>query len=125
MTSSADEMSTRAKLRRALTAAMKERDAATVSVLRTSISAIDNAEAVAMPERPRSRSGPIPGAVTGHGARDVARREWSEGEITTVLVGERADRVALAAQYQDLGRHEDAARLRHEAAILGSLLPDG
>jgi uncharacterized protein YqeY len=114
----------RTTLRKALTTAMKERDAVAISVLRTTMSALDNAEAVEVPEGAPSGSGPIAGAVAGHGAGDVARRELSEREMTGIVAGELAERQALAAQYHDLGRTEDAARLRREAAILDSFLKE-
>jgi uncharacterized protein YqeY len=122
MTASSDESPLRAKLRRALTAAMKERDTTAVSVLRISLGAIDNAEAVAPPERSQSGEGPFAGAVSGHGAGDVARRSLSESEITAILVGELTERELVAADYQELGRHEEASRLRREGEILAAVL---
>ena len=124
MTGSSDASPLRARLRRALTVAMKSRDTTTVSVLRTSLGAIDNAESVDDPGQSRSGDGPIAGAVTGHGAGDVARRKLSESEIATILSGELAERESAAAHYQELGRHEDAARLRREAAVLVDVLRD-
>ena len=119
-----DESPLRVKLRLALASAMKERDTTAVSVLRTSLAAIDNAETVDVPEDPRSREGPISGAVMGHGAGDVARRTLSEGEIMTILDRQLADRNSAAVHYQELGRHEDAARLRREVEILTAVVND-
>jgi hypothetical protein len=41
-----------------------------------------------------------------------------------ILAGEIADRESLAAQYDDSGRPEEAARLRTDATFLESVLKD-
>jgi uncharacterized protein YqeY len=103
---------------------MKERDSIAVSVLRTSLAAIDNAEAVEAPKGSLLGQGPIAGAVTGLGAGDVVRRKLEEREIAVILMGKLTDRETSAAQYQELGRYEEAARLRSEAAVLAAVVRD-
>ena len=61
-------------LRRALTAALKARDAVAVSALRSALAAIENAGAVDPGHAPPPGSGPIAGAVDGLGAAEVERR---------------------------------------------------
>jgi hypothetical protein len=94
--------SLRDELRRALTAAMKTRDVVATAALRTALGAIDNAEAVDVSRQSVSGDGPIAGAVTGHGAGDVARRDLSEADIRSV-VESGVDREAAAARYDQLG----------------------
>jgi uncharacterized protein len=112
----------RQRLRQALVGAMKRRDSMAIAALRTTLGAIDNAEAVDVPERPIPIGGPIAGAVVGHGAGEAPRRELSEEEIRALVQGEVADRESAAADYERLGRHDEATRLRAESAILIALL---
>lgn len=93
--------------------AMKARAAHTVTMLRSLLSAVDNAEAVDAPD------GPVP--VTGH-TPDVPRRRLSEAEILAILQREADDHRAALAEYERLGRAEEAARLRAELAVVESLL---
>jgi len=95
---------------------LKARDATSVAALRSALSAIDNAEAV-------DRSTPT--ARLGVGAADVARRELSTEEVLAILRTEVAERTSAAAEYELLGRTEQAARLRAEAATLASYLEEG
>jgi uncharacterized protein len=104
------------RLRAALAAAMKTRDATAVGTLRSAPGAIDNAGAVAVV--PPCSGGVIAGAVTGIGAGEAARRQVTESSITDIVRTEVADREAAAIDYERLGRHEPAARLRAEAAVL-------
>jgi uncharacterized protein len=101
---------------------MKGRDSMAIAALRTTLGAIDNAEAVDIPERPIPTGGPIAGAVVGHGAGEAPRRELSEGQIRALVQGEVADRESAAADYERLGRHDEANRLRTESAVLIALL---
>lgn len=100
----------RQRLRSALRIALKGHEDAAVAALRSALGAIDNAEAVEQRTSPR--------AALGAGAADVERRELSEEDLLRVLAGEITDRLDAAADYQHLGRLEEAARLRAEAAAL-------
>ena len=112
----------RLRLRVALAAAMKARDAAAVAALRSALGAIDNAEAIVPPPASRATSGVIAGAVTGHGAGEMARHDLSETCIAEIVRAEVADRQTAAAEYEGLGRGDHATRLRAEAAALSVIL---
>ncbi|HZT64706.1 MAG TPA: hypothetical protein VFA11_02850 [Acidimicrobiales bacterium] len=115
----------RTRLRAALSAAMRARDATSVAALRSSLGAIDNAEAVesgsaSLSGRP---AGVIAGAVSGLGAGEVERRQLTEAEMEAVVGREVAERLEAAAEYEGLGQPEAAARLRAEAEVLRAQLP--
>jgi hypothetical protein len=117
----ADEAALRARLRRALTNAMKQRDPTAVTALRTALSAIDNSEAVARPEPPSDDgSGAIAGAVHGVGRSEALRRNLTEGEILDVVVDQIDERDHAADEYERLGQFDRANLLRDEAAVLRS-----
>jgi uncharacterized protein YqeY len=98
----------RDRLQTSLTEAMRARDAAATSVLRTTLSAIANAEAVDVP----------PGTT----ATELPRRHLSEDDIRAVVRGERDDLVTTAAELRAHGRADDADELETKAAVLRSLL---
>ena len=114
----------RTKLRTALTAAMKRRDAAAVSALRSALAAIDNAEAVDPAHAPApGTSATIAGAVAGLGAAEVPRRQLAEAQVEAIIRTEIADRLHAAEQHDALNIPERAARLRAEAGALKAELP--
>jgi uncharacterized protein YqeY len=115
----------RARLRSALTAAMKERDPAAVSAIRAALAAIDNAESVDGSLAPAADSAVVPGAVQGLGAGEVPRRELAEGDIVALVRAEVDARGAAAAEYDQLGQEGPAAQLRAEAAALAAILRAG
>jgi uncharacterized protein YqeY len=108
----------RARLHDNLAAAMKTGDRAAVSALRSALSAIDNAEAVAPPGEQVVGDGPIAGARAGPGVTDVPRRELSSSDIADIIRAEIADRQAAADLYAERAEPERAERLRAEAAVL-------
>jgi uncharacterized protein YqeY len=116
--------SLRPRLRAALTAAMKARDPTAVAALRSALAAIDNAEAVDPAHTPAVGlgAGPIAKAVTGLGAGEVARRQLTAHEEAAVVAAEVAERRSAAAEYDHLGRADDASRLRAEADVLAAQL---
>jgi hypothetical protein len=91
-----------------LAAAMRARDARRTSVLRTTLSAVANAEAIEVP--------------AGTTATEVPRRELTEDDIRLVVEGERADLEAVAAQLRDRGMHDEADDLAAKAEVLGAYL---
>lgn len=96
-----------------LRAALRERDRTRISVLRTTLSAISNAEAV---DAAASREG------RGVYANEVARRELTAGEVLAIVEREHAELVTSAEEYE-AGRQRDAAKeLRMKAAILAAYL---
>jgi uncharacterized protein YqeY len=110
----------RDRLREDLAAAMKARDRVAVTVLRTTLAAIDNAEAVDVSptEPPRADSPHVAGASAGVGSSDVARRMLSDADIRAIIRKEAAERCQAAAEYEKLGRVDIADALRREAAVL-------
>jgi hypothetical protein len=133
----------RSRLRVALRAAMKERDAAAMSALRSALAAIDNAEAVpASRQRPAappseaapseaapseaapSETVPIAGGIAGLGGAEVARRAVTEEEAAATAAAEAADRRAAARDYRAAGRADRADRLLSEARAIESALKE-
>jgi uncharacterized protein len=115
-----DSASLRAALRSALVEAMKRRDREAVDVYRTTLAAIDNAEAV--PDI--GGAGAIEISPVGVGLSEVPRRMLAEPEIVDILRQEAHDR-RTAADSVASERPVVAARLRREAALLLSLIDDG
>ena len=114
----------RSRLRDALLAARKGRDAARVSALRSALSAIDNAETPDDVAVYASASPTIAGAVSGLGAAEVARRELSDSQIRDLLRAEVDERLTAARQVTAGGHAERAATLLAEAAVLADMLGD-
>jgi len=99
------------RLRADLKAAMRERKAGTVSLIRTLIAAIDNAEAQPIEgfaERLRQREA----------IGEVGRRELDTAALDALLASEACSRLATAEAYERHGRGDDAARLRREAELI-------
>jgi hypothetical protein len=88
----------RSRLRRALTGALKARDAAAASALRTALGAIGNAETVAPGpvQAPGTGSIHVAGAVAGLGAAEAPRRTLTEGEVAGIVRAEITEREAGA-----------------------------
>lgn len=110
----------RQRLELALREALRARDPLARSVLRSALSAIDNASAVAPGPAPAAAaSGPyFAGTVAGLGAGDTGRRRLSEAEIEDIVRAEIAGRQAAAQTYGQTGHRDQAARLRREADVL-------
>jgi uncharacterized protein YqeY len=85
-----------------LKAAMQARDMPTVSLLRTTLGAIANAEAVDHADHP--------------GRTEVARRELTEDDIRRIVEAERDELLGVATELEDIGA--DAGALFAQAAIL-------
>ena len=111
----------RVRLRRDLTAAMKARRSEQVSAIRTLMAAIDNAEAagVGSPASPTSpSSADFAGALAGLASGDAPRRELNEADLEELLDAEITDRREQAEEFEDLGRTDEALRLRDQAAVI-------
>jgi uncharacterized protein YqeY len=116
----------RSMLRTDLVAAMKARQPEIVAALRTAIAAIDNAEAVEVPDRTGVvTSKHIAGAQAGVGSTEAKRRALTIDDVRALLQAEIADRTAEADRYDTHGHHEAASRLRHEAEALRKYLTTG
>jgi uncharacterized protein len=119
-------------LRQALGAALRGRDLAAAAALRSALSAIGNAEAVAPPRAPESPAvkgdgevdgAHIAGAAAGLGAGEVPRRRLSEADAAAIVRAEIDERQAAAADYERAGHGDRAARLRREAEVLAAAAP--
>ncbi|MEU8815359.1 hypothetical protein [Actinoplanes sp. NPDC048796] len=114
----------RQQLREALPPAMKARDRAAIAVLRATLAAIDNAEAVQTDEG-TGVSLAIETSPVGVGATEVARRVLTEEDVRQIVRAEADDRERAATEYAELGRPERAEQLRSEAgALLAHLNPE-
>jgi uncharacterized protein len=114
----------RTRLRRALGAALKARNAAAISALRLALSAIGNAEAVDPgPGRPAwTGSAHFAGAVSGLGAGEAERRDLSEADVAMIVRAQAAERESAAAEYERSGYAEAAAGLRDGNQVLLAVL---
>ncbi len=113
----------RASMRTSLKEAMRGRDKLAVSALRSGLSAIDNAEAIAT-EPPATRDGesPIAGAAIGLGVTEAARRELSVDDVRALLRTEVEERREAATEIEGAGHPDRAADLRREADVLESVV---
>jgi uncharacterized protein YqeY len=100
--------SIRDHLQSSLKAAMQARDQVATSVLRTTLSAVANAEAVDVP--------------AGTTATEVPRRHLTEDDIRAVVHAEHTDLERTAAELRRLGRDAEAEVLGAKAAVLAAHL---
>ncbi|QJT07358.1 hypothetical protein G9272_42935 [Streptomyces asoensis] len=96
---------------------MRARDKAAVSALRTTLAALDNAEAVPVHEA-ELRGLALEQSPVGAGATEAARRELSEHGVVAVVRAEAAERLEVAARLNSPAHADRAALLRAEAAVL-------
>lgn len=110
----------RTRLRAGLRDAMRERDRAAVSALRSALAALDNAEAVPVADHSVVSAGGehVASAAIGVGAAEAERAELSNAEIADILQREVDERRTAAREYSDAGRADAAERLEAEAAAL-------
>jgi uncharacterized protein YqeY len=109
----------RAELRRALVA----RRVHEAAVLRETLAAIDNAEAPPVGAAPtREASAVFAGGVRGLGAGEVARIQLGSAAVAAIIEREIEDRKRAAAEYSDLGRHQEAGVLAAQIEVLESLM---
>ena len=109
-------------LRAALRDALRTRDPQSVSLIRETLAAIENAEAPDLSLAPMAQSRVVAGAVDGLGAGDIPRRELSPNDVTTIVERELRERREAAASYVALGRQDEAAALTRQADVLEALL---
>jgi uncharacterized protein YqeY len=116
----------RDRLRQDLATAIKGRDRTAIAALRTTLAAIENAEAVEVgPSAGLPTGGQhIAGASEGVGSSDVPRHLLSGGEVAAVIRGQVDERHESAAQYEQLGQNATAEELRREAAVLTRYLAE-
>ncbi len=111
----------RQRLRGALTLAMKARDRVAVGALRSTLAAIDNAEAVDRPTGTDTGLA-IEQIPLGVGAAEMERRLLTECQIERIVRDELAEREAAARDYEQSGRTERAEQLRREVSVLAEQL---
>ena len=123
MTHAKDSWAFREEVRRDLRAALKSRQPETVSVLRTMIAAIDNAEAV-QPEAqsPRSADGRVAHSSPGVGSTEAPRRELDMSDVHAILRDLLREHETQEKHYRSMRQHEAADRLRRQADVLHSYL---
>jgi uncharacterized protein len=133
----------RARLRRALPAAMKARDRLAVTALRSALAAIDNAEAFdpdeALAEGMDDLLEPagwepadaddvdaahpgFAGTAAGVGATEVERRSLTPKQVEGIVRAEIETREEAATVLEGVGKHEHAERVRAEARVLTPFL---
>lgn len=103
----------RSRLQAEVLPAMKARDALRVSVLRTALAAIANAEAV-----DASHST----AAIGLHANETARRHLDERQIRVVVLSIRDELLEAVDEMVAIGRDDLADERRHQADVLDSFL---
>ncbi|MFF8673633.1 hypothetical protein [Streptomyces sp. NPDC015242] len=96
---------------------MRSRDKAAVSALRSTLAALDNAEAVPLGED-SPRAGALEASPAGAGATEAARRELDEHEVVHLVRAEAGERLEAAARLTTPAHADRAARLRSEAEVL-------
>lgn len=116
-------MSLRLRMRQALPEAMRARDKAAVSALRSTLAALDNAEAVLV-DATATHGPAIEQSPTGAGATEAPRRELTEDETARIVRSEATERLEAAAQLTSPTHADRATRLRTEAGVLLRLLDE-
>jgi uncharacterized protein YqeY len=101
-------------MQRDLRTAMKARDRVTVGVLRATLGAIANAEAVPSDARPN-----VPGR---NEPTEVDRRELTEADVVAVVTRERKELESDAALHRERGDAEPLADLEERIALLDGYL---
>jgi uncharacterized protein YqeY len=114
--SGADDV--RGRLAAALNQALRDRDTSSVAGLRSALAAVANAEAIDVTP---AEIGEYPRGREGVGAGEAPRRELTPGDVVAIVEREIGERETAAAEYDQLGRTDDAARLRRTAATLREL----
>lgn len=109
----------RDRIRNDLKTAMRARDMERVRALRSTLGAIDNAEAVPT----TARAGAIEDASVGAGSTEAARRELSVTEVRNVIEQEVDERETAANECAERAP-EWAERLRAEAAVIAAYASD-
>ncbi|MGW2893945.1 hypothetical protein ACWDAO_04700 [Streptomyces sp. NPDC001212] len=88
-----------------------------MSALRTTLAALDNAEAVPVDEA-EMRGLALEQSPVGAGATEAVRRELSECSVADVVRAEATERLEAAAQLTAPAHDARVAQLRAEAAVL-------
>jgi len=114
------------RMRDALKEAMKSRDPIARAAIRSALSAIDNAGSIGI-DAPGLLGGAgqhFAGSTRGLRAGDVQRTELSDAQVIEIVRAEVTNREQAIVEYQELGRADEADRLRTECKVLLGLLSD-
>lgn len=111
-------------LRAALTTAIRGRDRTAVRALRSTISAVENAEAVEAPERVEGDA-QFAGSSVGLGAGEAERLALTVGQVAAIVRAEIAERERAAQEFAGMGRDDRSRELRDEAGVIQRVLDDG
>jgi uncharacterized protein YqeY len=103
------------RLKADLRSAMKARDNIRIATLRMIVSALDNATAVEVD----TSYVPLVGLTP-----DVPRRELSDAQQRAILHQEADGRRNALRRYQELGKSDEAERMRAELAVLTPYLDE-
>lgn len=106
----------RARIRTDLRIAMGARKMEEVAVLRTLLAALDNAEAVSVPPKRYTVR------QFGDPATEVPRKQLGAEDVVAILEAEQSEKLSVASSLEQVGRTEDAAKLRNAAAIVARYL---
>lgn len=102
---------------------MRARDRTAVSALRSTLAALDNAEAVPLDEA-ALKGVALELAPVGAGATEAVRQELSEARVVELVRAEATERLEAAAHLTSPTHADRAARLRAEAAVLLGFLDE-
>ena len=102
---------------------MRARDKVALAVLRSTLAAIENAEAVELSAIPVGGLA-IEQTPVGAGATEASRRELTEADVERIVRAELAEREAAAQAYDQAGQPAQADRLRTEIRVLSAYLLD-
>lgn len=107
-----------------LAAALRGRDRAVASAVRSALSALANAEAVPVEAALDTRGGTeqFAGSVPGLGAVEVARRLLTEEQQRAIVAGEVAELDGHAERLARLCRRDEADGARRAAQVLKRVL---
>ena len=98
---------------------MKRRDRLAVSIYRTALAAIDNAEAV--PVTDQHHASAIETSATGAGTSDAPRRSLTEADMVAIVRAEIENHRSAADELHDRDRSA-ASRLHDGAEMLDQML---
>lgn len=122
----------RSALRERLTAAMRERDRVTASVMRSTLAALENAEAVPHPGRSTPSgaatagssavSQHVAGSLVGVGAAEVERLSLDEAAESDIVRAEIEGLIEAAVEYAAAGHDERAGEARAAAEALSAVV---
>jgi len=109
----------RERLQTALRGAMKARDRAAVAALRSTLAALDNAQAVEADVAPVEHEH-FAGTAGALGAGEAPRAALDEPASRAIVAREVQERRDAADEYERHGRDDEATRLRAEADLLAA-----